>query len=186
MRRSSIPQADRAPNSLNRSLTFGVSVAMRSIRESVVEQASFDDFAEIADARLRRALVARFGVEVGNDVANDAMAYAWEHRESLSLMANPIGMLYRVGQSSARRYIRWSRRVVLPTEEPFGDRSFEPGLAPALATLGADQRVAVMLIHGYGWSYVEAAEMMDVPVSTVRNWATRGLGKLRRQLEVPS
>ncbi|MCU1401045.1 MAG: putative polymerase subfamily sigma factor [Acidimicrobiales bacterium] len=153
------------------------------VRDSVNDIGSFEEFAIDADGRLRRALVARFGVEVGHDVANDAMAFAWEHRDRVCEAANPLGLLYRVGQSSARRYRRWNRRVELPAEEPFGESQFEPGLAPALAEMRSDHRVAVVLIHGYGWSYADTAAMLDVPVSTVRNWATRGLHKLRQLLK---
>ncbi|MCU1392664.1 MAG: putative polymerase subfamily sigma factor [Ilumatobacteraceae bacterium] len=153
------------------------------VRDSLNGTGSFEQFAVDADLQLRRALVARFGVDVGHDVANDAMAYAWEHRDEVCAASNPLGLLYRVGQSSARRYLRWNRRVDLPAEEAFGDQPFEPGLAPALAAMRAEHRLAVVLIHGYGWSYAETASMLNVPVSTVRNWATRGLDRLRRLLK---
>ncbi|MCU1366823.1 MAG: putative polymerase subfamily sigma factor [Ilumatobacteraceae bacterium] len=148
--------------------------------------ASFEEFAVDADRQLRRALVARFGIEVGHEVTNDAMAFAWEHRDEVAAASNPLGLLYRVGQSSARRYVRWNRRIELPAEEPFGGSPFEPGLAPALAGMRPEQRVAVVLIHGYGWTYADTAAMLEVPVSTVRNWATRGLSKLRRLLKESS
>jgi len=153
------------------------------VEVSLSEVRSFEEFAIVTDLRLRRALVARFGVDVGNDVTNDAMAYAWEHRDQVMAATNPVGLLYRVGQSSARRYFRWKRVVELPREEPFSGSVFEPGLAPALAAMRSEHRTAVILIHGYGWSYADTAEMMDVPISTVANWATRGLNKLRRLLK---
>jgi DNA-directed RNA polymerase specialized sigma24 family protein len=39
--------------------------------------------------------------------------------------------------------------------------------------------VAVVLIHGYAWRYVEVAELMGVSVSTVQQHAERGMAKLR-------
>ena len=152
---------------------------------SLSELGSFEEFAAVTDIRLRRALVARFGVDVGNDVTNDAMVFAWEHREQVMAAGNPVGLLFRVGQSSARRYVRWGRSVDLPAEEPFRGSGYEPGLAPALASMRSEHRAAVILIHGYGWSYADTAEMMGVPISTVRNWATRGLRKLRGMLKEP-
>jgi DNA-directed RNA polymerase specialized sigma24 family protein len=67
---------------------------------------AFEDVAAEAEPRLRRALVARYGVELGNDLCSDALAYGWEHRDRVGAMTNPIGYLYRVAQSSARRYHR--------------------------------------------------------------------------------
>ena len=39
-------------------------------------RSSFDAFAAADGERLRRTLVARYGVDVGNDVCADALAYA--------------------------------------------------------------------------------------------------------------
>jgi RNA polymerase sigma factor (sigma-70 family) len=58
----------------------------------------------------------------------------------------------------------------------------EPGLHQALATLSPAQRVAVLLVHGLGWSYAEAADAMNIPVTTIRNHLHRGLKRLRRSL----
>ena len=144
---------------------------------------AFSRFVVANEARLRRVLVAHYGVEVGSEVASDAFAWAWEHWDRVREMENPCGYLYRVGQSSARRHRRWQRRIVLPAETPTaGLPAPEPGLDRALARLSASQRVAVMLVHGLDWSYKDAAAAMDVPVSTVRNHLVRGLARLRREL----
>jgi RNA polymerase sigma-70 factor (ECF subfamily) len=147
-----------------------------------VTAASFETFIVVAQPRLRRAFVARFGVEHGNDVTADVVAYAWEHWESLAGTANPIGYLYRVGQSRARRYRRWARPIALPMEPSFPGVHVEPGLGAALGRLSADQRVAVILVHSYGWTYAEAAEALDVPISTFRNHLHRGMTRLRTNL----
>ena len=53
-----------------------------------------------------RALVAFYGVEVGCEATADALALAWERWDSIEAMTNPIGYLFRVGQSRSRRYRR--------------------------------------------------------------------------------
>ena len=52
---------------------------------------------------------ANSGIETGPDVAADAFAWAWEYWDEVRAMANPVGYLYRVGQSAARRHRRWGR-----------------------------------------------------------------------------
>lgn len=52
---------------------------------------SFDDWVRSSDPGLQRALVARYGVDVGPDLHAEALAYAWEHWDRLSTMTNPIG-----------------------------------------------------------------------------------------------
>lgn len=145
---------------------------------------SFDEFVATISPRLRRAFVARYGIELGNEALADALSWAWEHRDRLSEMDNPAGYLYRVGQTSVRSNVRRRRRALLPPEEPTDTRSeTDPGLHTALERLTDDQRVAVLLVHAYGYSYADAAAVLDIPVSTLRNHIHRGMKQLRRHLE---
>jgi len=86
-----------------------------------------DAFAHDARPRLVRALAPVRG-EDAVDGAAEALAYAWEHWERVSSMANPVGYLYRVGQSRTRR----RRTPSLPAPEAIGLPDVEPALIPAL------------------------------------------------------
>jgi RNA polymerase sigma factor (sigma-70 family) len=137
-----------------------------------------------AARQLRQVLVARFGVDAGADAYQEAMANAWEHRDRLNEMANAVGYLYRVAQSANRRQRRSARRVVLPPVPEDRLPEIEPGLPDALARLSPRQRVAVLLVHAHGWTQVEAATVLDIDVSTLRNHLRRGLEQLRASLGV--
>lgn len=147
-----------------------------------MSEATFLDDATMR--RLRQVLVARFGWHAGTEARQDASLYAWEHRDRIAGMANPVGYLFRVAQTSVRRQLRWQRRVDLPTPPPGRLPDVEPGLAKALASLTARQRVAVMLVHAHGWTHDEAAEVLGIDVSSLRNHLRRGLAHLRRDLGV--
>ena len=160
----------------------GVGIDLRSSLP-VPRTAEFEAFVGSDGSRLRRALVARFGVDVGNEVANDALAHAWSRWSTVAVMSNRVGYLYRVGQSAARRHWRWRRGVVLAEVEDRGELDrYDDGLFDALGGLNHDQRVAVMLVHGYGYSYGDVAEILGVSVAAVTNHVHRGLGSLRKQL----
>jgi RNA polymerase sigma factor (sigma-70 family) len=146
-------------------------------------KSDFDAFVQTEGARLRRVLVAHYGMDVGFDVAGDALAWAWEHWARVQEMENPTGYLYRVAQSSARRHRRWRSAVVLPPERvPANESAFEPKLEQALLSLKPAQRVAVVLVYGLGWKYKDAAAAMSIPVTTVRNHLARGMARLRREI----
>lgn len=130
---------------------------------------------------MRAALVASFGAQVGAEAAADALAYAWQHWSRVEAMDNRVGYLYRVGQNAARRMVKPSR--MYPAPEPHDLPRFEPGLLPALAALSVPQRIAVVLVHGYGWPIVEVAELLEVTHSTVRTHLARALAHLRAVLE---
>ncbi len=142
----------------------------------------FSQFVREAESELARALIAAYGPEVGREAARDALAYAWEHWERVSEMENPVGYLYRVGQSKSRRYRR--KRILFPEVDSDELPHVEPALPAALEQLSARQRAAVALIHVDGMSEREAAEAMGVSRATVRRHARRGLTKLRGALEV--
>lgn len=123
---------------------------------------------------LQRALVASFGREIGSEVTVDALAWAWTRQRRTLALSNPGGYLYKVGTSFARRSIRRSARqrdhdqfaVLTDRTVPIGS---EPRLTPALAHLSPQQRGAVVLVHGYGFTLADAAESLGCSVSSLRN-----------------
>lgn len=139
-------------------------------------QESFSAFAVDAEPRLRHALVASLGQDDGLEATAEALAYGWEHWERLAAMENPTGYLYRVGRSSVR--VRRGTPKFLPVP-PSLIPDVEPGLPVAFATLSDRQRVAVLMVHAYGWSRREAADVLELSVSTLDSHLQRGLKKLR-------
>ncbi len=142
---------------------------------------TFTEFVRDVEPRLRISLLARYGPERGREATAEALAFAWEHWDRVRTMDQPVGYLFRVGQSKSRSRRRPPLSVVRPeSAEPW----VEPGLPKALQSLSDRQRMAVVLVHAYGWSQREAAEVMGVTADTVRTHLERGLSKLRASLEV--
>jgi RNA polymerase sigma-70 factor (ECF subfamily) len=140
----------------------------------------FERFVALHGPDLRRALAARFGVEVGAEVTADALALAWERWPTIAVMANPVGYLFRAGQSAARRYRhRPVQFTVAPVEEP---PEFDPRLPRLLERLPDRQRVAVVLVCIYDWTYPTTAAVLGISESAVRTHVSRGLAALRREL----
>jgi hypothetical protein len=73
----------------------------------------FDSFATEPEPKLRLALVARFGVEIGSQATVDASTYAWRRWDEVSGLGGPIGYLYRIGRNGAVRLIPRREAVVL-------------------------------------------------------------------------
>lgn len=140
---------------------------------------AFIEFFKEAEPPLRSALGAALGVDRGADAAAEALAYGWEHWERIRVMDNPIGYLFRVGRSRAPRKWRFPPLPAVPSDEmPL----VEPGLPRALSRLSEKQRVAVLLVHSFGWTYAEVAELMDVSLGTVQSHMNRGMRRLRTTL----
>jgi RNA polymerase sigma factor (sigma-70 family) len=140
----------------------------------------FEDFVLATQPQLSRALAAAYGFEDGQDATAEALAYAFEHWDKLQHVANLPGYLFRVGQTRGRR-----RRQRVLYDVPEGEnRNFEPALPAALASLTQRQRIAVVLVHGYGYTLREVAELTGVKPTTVQNHLSRGLARLRAMMGV--
>jgi DNA-directed RNA polymerase specialized sigma24 family protein len=145
-----------------------------------VQRRAFEAFVADAEPRLRRALIATYGFELGREATANALGWAWEHWNRLDKIANKVAYLYRVGKSSIRR-----RKVPITFVRSEDSESwFEPNLAPALAALTDRQRTAVVLIHGYRWTLREVADLTGTHIGTVQSHLDRGLHNLRINLEV--
>jgi RNA polymerase sigma-70 factor (ECF subfamily) len=146
---------------------------------------AFERFFADAEPRLRRALVARLGIERGREATAEALAWAYEHWSEVQHMTNAVGYLYRVGQSRTRprKAVTADRlgATSVPGPQP---ASVDPQLWAALWELSDNQRQAVVLVHAYGWTLREAAEVMGCSISTVNTHLRRGLKRLRNGLAI--
>lgn len=146
-----------------------------------VEQ-EFARFVETTEPKLLRALVGAFGSEVGGEAMRDALAYAWEHWDRVSDMDNPVGYLFRVGQSRSRSYRRG--RLLFPEVPSDHLPDVDPRLPGVLRQLSHMQRAAVVLLFVEELSERGVAEALGISRATVRKHAERGLAKLRKGLGV--
>lgn len=146
----------------------------------MVPASGFTAWYRAVEPRLRLALMATYGPERGREATAEALTWAWEHQDRVDALAHPVAYLYRVGQSRTRL-----RRVpILHTRAQYREPWVEPALGRALAELSERQRVAVVLVHGYGWALAEVADMLGIKVTTVQNHLERGLARLHSALEV--
>lgn len=144
---------------------------------------AFDAFYRVVEPRIRRAVVAACGLSAGAEATAKAMEVAYERWDEIRVLENPAGYLYRVARNAARSRRRPIPSVALQEAERYG---FEPALPEGLRQLSEQQRQAVLLVHASGCTLAEAAAVLGISVSTVRNHLDRGLDRLRSHLGVTS
>lgn len=143
---------------------------------------TFTSFVADAEPRIRQALTAALGSELGVEATAEALAYGWEHWGRVSEMDNPVGYLFVVGRNSARRVFR--TRPVFYEPPSVAVPLVEPGLIDAMRALPERQRVTVMLLHCFEWTMEEVADLLGVKKTTVQNHAERAMARLRETLGV--
>ena len=139
-------------------------------------------FAE-AEPLVRRALISRYGAELGRDATAEGFAVAWRSWARVVDMENRPGYVYRTAERWAHR--QQSRPGTAQLEPvPAEDHYPDTELADALDELSPRQRQAVVLVEGFGLTHREAAELIGCAKSSLQNHVERGMSRLRKNLEV--
>lgn len=141
-----------------------------------------------------RVLLRRMGASpsIADDIAQDAFIVAFQ---KVGALKDGAAFAPWVKQTAARLYVRrWKkdRRYDLMAETPepdvddttahHGTVAAKVDLEKAMAVLSEPQRLCVSLCYGAELSHAEIAEVLNVPLGTVKSHVKRGLDKLRAEL----
>ncbi len=137
-----------------------------------------------------RGLLLRMGADpaLADDVAQDAFLTAFSRISEFRGEGAFAGWVKRI---AARHYLKRVRKrphAEEPSDETFGsegDVAARIDLDEALRALSASERLCVSLCYGAGMSHAEAAQVLEMPLGTVKSHVKRGLDKLRTRLAPP-
>jgi hypothetical protein len=142
------------------------------------------DFARLVEeigGALRTALIAELGPEFGAAATTAAFRWGRSHMKRLSSASNPAHQLHRAGRRRSLWYLR--RAAEFPEVPAAATQWIDPALPQALATLRPQDRAAVVLSHGYGWSRVEVGEVLGIDDSAEAPAAAVGFARLQSALD---
>ena len=150
--------------------------------------------AEIPRLRRYARALAR-DVSAADDLVQDCLTRAlgklhlWQ--EGTDLRAWLFTILHNQYVNQVRRAVREGSSIGLSETEPMLTRAPHQGkrlelrdLERAIAKLPEEQRSVILLVGLEGMRYEEVAEVLDVPVGTVRSRLSRGREALRRLMGI--
>ena len=150
--------------------------------------------AEIPRLRRYARALAR-DVTAADDLVQDCLTRAlgklhlWQ--EGTDLRAWLFTILHNQYVNQVRRAVREGAVVGLSETEPLLTQAPDQGkrlelrdLERAIAKLAVEQREVVLLVGLEGMRYEDVAEMLDIPVGTVRSRLSRGREALRRLMGI--
>jgi RNA polymerase sigma-70 factor (ECF subfamily) len=154
--------------------------------ERVDAWARFDAFVEEEHDRLFKALYFVTGSrEDAEDLSQDAFMKLWERWDRIEEIDDPTGYLFRValnGFRMRRRRAAMAVRRVVPLPEArdeFVEAEMRADVRQLLMGLTPRQRAALMLVDLLGYRSEQAARILRVRPSTVRNLASQGRKALK-------
>jgi RNA polymerase sigma-70 factor, ECF subfamily len=165
--------------------------------EQLVERArggDHDAFSQLVDLLGDRCYAIAVGIlrdrERAEDAVQQSLMLAWRDlprlRDTERFEAWLHRLLTRTCYEEARRFRRWSARVVRLEVDGSGPARSDSSvtaadrdaLERAFGRLSPEHRAVVLLHHHIGWSVAEVADIVGVPVGTVKSrlhYATRAL-----------
>ena len=142
-----------------------------------------------------RSLLRRMGAapSEADDVAQDTFLTAFESVSEFRGEGAFAGWVKKIAARLYIRRIRREKRLALLAAESAADEApikltdavTRMALDEALIQLPPGERMAVTLCYGAGMSHSEAAEVLNLPLGTVKSHVKRGLEKLKVRMTTP-
>ena len=157
-------------------------------RAAAGDTAAFDALVREHQSRLRGFLrrLTRGDVALADDLAQDAFLEAWRKIAHFRGTGSFAGWLSRIGWS---RFLMEARKRNPELLEDIPEHGVETvpdmklDLESTMRRISVAERAALTLCCALGHSNEEAAEILDMPLGTVKSHILRGREKLRALLE---
>lgn len=152
-----------------------------SRRAGAGDSAAFAMLVEKYERPLRSFLTRTFGAEHADDIAQDAFLKAWRAAAQYDGRARYSTWLTRIAWRCRLDALRRERRA----EAPADDHAVPPSgeVDDMLTRLSESERAALVLCEGHGWTHAEAAELLSLPLGTLKSTVARAKAKCRAMWE---
>ena len=156
-------------------------------RAAAGDAAAFAALVRAHEAAVRRFL-RRLAADSGDDLAQETFLTAWRRAGDYHGAGRYRAWLMRIAWTTFLGAHRAGRRReareggVGPWQAP-PDPDLAIDLARVLAALGERERAAALLCFGEGCSHAEAAEIMGLPLGTLKSIVARARAALVERLE---
>jgi RNA polymerase sigma-70 factor (ECF subfamily) len=155
----------------------------------------------ISDSRAFEVLVRRHQGRVRNwlrqltrdaaladDLAQDVFIVVWERAYSFSGKGSFAAWIMKIAYN---HYLQARRKRSVPlvfgsdAEPAAPDGQEWPDVARMLAVVGAEERLVLILCFAHGMSHGDVADVLEMPLGTVKSHVQRGRAKIRARFGVP-
>jgi RNA polymerase sigma-70 factor (ECF subfamily) len=146
------------------------------------DSAAFAMLVEKHERPLRSFLARSIGPDLADDIAQEAFLKAWRAAGQYDGRARYSTWLTRIAWRCRVDALRKNRGEARPDADAHvPPPSLE--LDDMLARLSERERAALILCEGHGWTHAEAAELLALPLGTLKSIVARGKAKCRAMWE---
>jgi len=160
-------------------------------RAAAGDAAAFTALVRSNEAPVRRFLQRLTRGDNADDLAQEVFIKAWQRAGDYRGTGSYRAWLMRIAWTSFLGAHRARGRQAARDQASFEQQEQARSnpdtmidLGRALASLGERERAAALLCYGEGWSHAEAAEIMGLPLGTLKSIVARARTALAARLEV--
>ena len=146
------------------------------------DTAAFAMLVEKHERPLRSFLARAVGPDLADDIAQDAFFKAWRAAGQYDGRARYSTWLTRIAWRCRLDRLR-KERDERAAEEPARHSADKLEVEDMLARLSESERTALVLCGGHGWTHAEAAELLALPLGTLKSTVARAKEKCRAMWE---
>ena len=151
-----------------------------SRRAAAGDRAAFAMLVEKHERPLRAFLARTAGAELADDIAQDAFLTAWRKAGQYDGRARYSTWLTSIAWRCRLDHLRRDR---VPADD--GADAIQPvgegaEVSDMLRRLSETERASLVLCEGHGWTHSEAAEMLGMPLGTLKSTVARAKAKCRQ------
>lgn len=150
-----------------------------SRRAAAGDALAFRLLVEKHEAPLRAFLTHMAGPTIADDIAQDAFLKAWRNAGQFDGRSAYRTWLTRIAWRCRIDQLRREKAVEADAAPQPGCGAEQAEVRDMLARLSDSERAALVLCDGHGWTHVEAAELLGLPLGTLKSTAARARARCR-------
>lgn len=132
---------------------------------------------------LRAFLTRMAGPNMADDIAQEAFLKAWRAAGQYDGRARYSTWLTRIAWRCRIDALRKDTAVEIPEPVAQHEAASSGELEDMLSRLTQSERAALVLCEGHGWTHAEAAELLGLPLGTLKSTVARAKTKCRAMWE---
>lgn len=150
-----------------------------SSRAAAGDRAAFAMLVEMHERPLRAFLTRMAGPDLADDIAQEAFLKAWRAAGQYDGRSRYSTWLTRIAWRCRLDALRRERvePVIEPAEQA---QAIHAEVGDMLSRLSDNERAALILCEGHGWTHAEAAELLGQPLGTLKTVVARAKAKCRQ------
>lgn len=129
--------------------------------------------------RALRAFLGRMAGPAADDIAQEAFLKAWRSAGQYDGRARYSTWLTRIAWRCRLDQLRRDRPEAPLAEDCDAATTCGAEVNDMLARLSEKERAALILCEGHGWTHGEAAELLDMPLGTLKSTVARAKARCR-------